>query len=470
MNFVSAENNTTIDDNSIKDNNIGTAGSNNQINNNSFNELNNMINGDLNKTEVILDKDYVYQYDYDVNFTEGIFINRSLTIDGQGHTIDAKFKSRIFLINSSKVILKNIIFINGAGMSSGALHFDNNSVGYIINSTFINNLAVDGGAIGQYENSTLTIVNSSFIKNKGNNGAAIYCHNSSNTIQNSLFINNIVSGMSNGGAISYVWHSNCSIMNSTFINNSAIMYGGALFFSKYCKGVIVNSTFINNNAETGGAIKFFDGGSNIVNSIFNHNSASKKGGAIYFTKGSKNYINNSSFINNSAEKGGGIFYFDKTKGIVNNSIFIENTAKYGGGIYYLNESSKSIVINSVFIRNYAENTCAMNCQNARNCTIIRINPILTANTITSFYNTAKYLTITLKNHKYSPINNTSISISINNVVKILKTDSKGQINIPTKNLIPNSYNVLISFNGSDKYENKTIKGSVKNLTDSLIFI
>lgn len=66
-----------------------------------------------------------------------ITIAKSLTIKGNGHTIDAQGKSSIFTVNSNGVVLENITFINGKTTESGsAVHF--NGGGSIVNSTFIN--------------------------------------------------------------------------------------------------------------------------------------------------------------------------------------------------------------------------------------------------------------------------------------------------------------------------------------------
>lgn len=244
ISFVSAQDNATIDsDNSEYETQLGD--------NKSFNDLNNEINGDLNKTEIILNDNYLYQKED--NFTEGIIINRSLSIDGQGHVINANKLSRIFLINAKNVELKNIKFMNGNAdlQTGGAIHFDYNADGRIINSMFLYNKAMNGGAIGEYENSMVTIINSTFIKNEAIYGGTIFCHNSSNAILDSVFINNSTDRGATGfgGVIYYSWYSNSSILNSTFINNYATKDGGCILFSFDCNGTIINSTFINNKAK-----------------------------------------------------------------------------------------------------------------------------------------------------------------------------------------------------------------------------
>ena len=77
-----SQNNRTDDSNNettIKFSNTGT-----------FSDLNNLIENSSDNSEITLKKDYTYYNTVDSNFSSGIHIKKSLTIDGQGHVIDAK--------------------------------------------------------------------------------------------------------------------------------------------------------------------------------------------------------------------------------------------------------------------------------------------------------------------------------------------------------------------------------------------
>ena len=111
MSFASA-NNITDDDSYNSDYNESNVVDSPS---NSFTDLNKLINNDLNKSEIILEDDFVYQDDCDENFTNGIFINKSIVINGNGHIIDAQNKSMIFNIKGDNVVIKNITFINANG-------------------------------------------------------------------------------------------------------------------------------------------------------------------------------------------------------------------------------------------------------------------------------------------------------------------------------------------------------------------
>ena len=68
-------------------------------------------------TGVVLPNDYMYENEFTV---DGILINKSLTIDGNGFTIDANNSARIFNIAGATVTLQNIKFINGQINGFGA--------------------------------------------------------------------------------------------------------------------------------------------------------------------------------------------------------------------------------------------------------------------------------------------------------------------------------------------------------------
>ena len=111
-----------------------------------FTELQNKIDAAAEGSTITLDKDYKYNSGFSV---KGIEINKDLTINGKGHTLDGLSKARIFDVSSKNVILNNINFVNGNA---------NNK---------------DGGAISAYS-SNFTVNSCKFINNKANNGGAIF--------------------------------------------------------------------------------------------------------------------------------------------------------------------------------------------------------------------------------------------------------------------------------------------------------
>ena len=185
--------------------------------------------------------------------TEGISISKQITIDGQGHTIDAQGKSRIFQVSGNNVVLKNIIFKNGKTTGHGGAIFCTAGAGSVSGCTFINNSATySGGAI--YWQGTAGVSNCTFIGNSANIHA---------------------------GAI--FWQGTAgSVSNCTFIGNSATYSGGAICCNADV-GSVSGCTFVGNSANrgSGGAIYWQGTGGSVFGSTFIGNSASIHGGAIY---------------------------------------------------------------------------------------------------------------------------------------------------------------------------------------------
>lgn len=313
----------------------------------SFTELNNVIN-DEEVWSIYLDSDYAYDSSKDYNLVNGISISRSITIYGNGHTIDGKNMARIFNVNNY-VNFNNINFVNARADFGAALLGSNYAVN---NCNFTNNYAsASGGAIqGGSATSCIFTSNSAeklggaiyqgsaykctFINNFANEGGAIY---DVYTTQ-STFISN--SADKQGGAMVGSSADKC-----TFIENFAKGYGGAVF-----KSYVVNCEFYNNSATHAGAI---GGDSNsALNCIFIGNSASDDGGAVYgYT------VYDSVFKENHAPRGGAMH-----TGSVNNCIFENNYAIEVGGALM-----ETYAVNSNFTDNTANKGGAMFQNSAKNC-------------------------------------------------------------------------------------------------------
>ena len=82
-------------------------------------ELSELISNSSSGSIISLEKDY----EYSNSSSEGITIDKRLTIEGNGHSIDAKSSSRIFTI-SGTVTLKNLILKNGQHEDHGAIVAD----------------------------------------------------------------------------------------------------------------------------------------------------------------------------------------------------------------------------------------------------------------------------------------------------------------------------------------------------------
>ena len=266
-------------------------------------ELNTLINSTENDT-IILNDDY---YCIDKELENGIIINKSVTIDGQGHKIDANGLMRIFQVtNSANVTFKNIIFTNGhtpiSNNENGSAVWNNGAKNVTaINCTFDHNYAYYGGAIYN-----VSAVNCSFVNNTAEEGGGAMRYGSA---VNCTFVNN--TAKLKGGAICDGSAANCSLVNNTS------MLGGAMYESS-----AVNCTFVNNTAEFGGAMNRGPA----VNCSFINNTVEYKGFESN-AKGEAMYdgtVTNCSFINNN------VYYTHIQFYIINKNLYLGNTALFYG--------------------------------------------------------------------------------------------------------------------------------------------
>ena len=267
--------------------------------------------------------------DYNGAKNKVVLLNKNLTIDGQGHTIDCLGDDcSAFYSDAGTITLKNLKIINGHNddnYKGGAIYIGDSAKYTIINCTFNNNWADDyGGAIYNGVN-PLTIINCSFNNNKADDeyGGAVYTKGST-YVSGSSFTDNYANNY--GGAI---YSKNLNIINCTFLSNKADDYGGAI--CAYGNTSISDSSFIDNYANKQGGAIHSSGFLNITNSTFRSNKADYTfggdGGAIY-TNGSTS-ISGSSFIENSVLGQGGAIYSKHDLDIVNCS-FTSNKAHTDG--------------------------------------------------------------------------------------------------------------------------------------------
>lgn len=207
---------------------------------------------DANENDVIDLENGVKLNEVNINeettYKNGIVIDKSITIDGHGFTINATDangnKVRIFNIANADVTLKNMILTSGSVASPGgaAIYINGGSL-TLINVTLIDNkvTALTGAALSA-NNAQVTVINSSFINNTLTKtdysalggGAAIYLNGGSLNVDNSLFEGNVYNGYSyssssvgGGGGAIYTTTATTNILNSRFIRNSAIRTGGS---------------------------------------------------------------------------------------------------------------------------------------------------------------------------------------------------------------------------------------------------
>jgi len=254
-----------------------------------FADLNMTINGNSNST-IYLSNNYKYN-DSDSDFKDGVYINRDLTIYGNGVTIDGDLVARIFKVaDNVSVGFHNITFFHGkadddmggaiyhgnaynctfahnvAGRYAGAIYQGN-----AYNCTFISDSADGAGAIYQGN-----AYNCNFTDNQAKDGGAILGGDAYNCTFSDNFASNAGGAIKNGNAYNCIFTSNHandggamyegSAYNCTFTGNNVGHDGGAMF-----EGSAYNCTFIENHADhsRGGALFM----ANAFNCTFRGNNA-----------------------------------------------------------------------------------------------------------------------------------------------------------------------------------------------------
>ena len=334
----------------------------------SFKALKKLIDAAQDNDVIDLQHDYEYVIGYD-DITAGIdIVQKNLTINGNGYTIDAKGQTRIFNVGSSdsglqgsNLTIKNATFANGKMSADGGAISWYGDDGNLANCTFINNTVASyfGGALN-IQSKNMKVFNVTFTENKASRGGAIYVYSDNVTINQSTFTKNGYG--SNGGAIYWAKCDKGTIMDSTFIDNHANQGGALETYTNAGDITIINSTFTNNRVTStgkGGAIYLGNTNNrNIINSTFKDNYASNAGGALYWytmNQGYNGIMYNSTFINNTSPSGGAIYIFSGILDI-DESDFINNTAlgtssANGGAIYSMGDTLN--INNTDFIGNAA---------------------------------------------------------------------------------------------------------------------
>lgn len=260
-----------------------------------------------------------------------IIINKDITIEGSKNTtLDANNKSKILIINSGNVVLKNINFINAYSKTNGGAITSNGQL-TLINCNFINNSVNPeeeynefgeewyslgkGGAI--YVENDLSVINSTFI----NNSAHVWTY-----WRQMDYVERVDHG--EGGAIMSL--GKLCIINSIFESNSIRVYNNiSVVDSSFnnCHHDVLSGhdidinkcNFTNCSTVIGSAYNII-----INNSIFSNNKCGNvdNNGEAIIGIGGIAKIFNSTFINNSV-RNNAILVLDNYQ--LKDCIFINNS-------------------------------------------------------------------------------------------------------------------------------------------------
>ena len=406
-----------------------------------FTDLNELINGNSDDT-ITLDKNYTYNPDIDSDFKNGVKIYRTVTIIGNGYTIDGAGQARILDLQQGKTTLKNITFKNGSQsffFGGGAIRCV--ALVEITNCTFINNHAPSGGAV-QLQGWDNVISDCVFIGNTADRGAAIELSAAAyNTITGCVFYDNdIFASQADGceinnniffnSTIAFDWTRNYNIDNNWFGNN-ATNYDEMPVHEDYT----INSWLFLNATADPDTISIIDT-SDIIFKLYVYNPNS----------------------GDVSEYDSGLLYPVNLNVTAINGTINKNTVKLGEPIIF-----EPFALGSGSVTASIENATYMSI-----ITVNKIQTEITGNAITATYNVNKDLVITLKDSDGNPVSGVNVTVDLNGA-KTYTTDSNGQVKVSSKGLAPKAYTAKITFNGNTNYAKSTkdIKVTVKKATPKL---
>ena len=340
----------------------------------SFTQLDDEIqNTPVNKS-IKLHNNYTYSSGERVG-TDGIVINKDITIDGDGHAIDGDNLASIFQItDNANVVLKNIVFCNARGNNGSAISLSSSENVEIINCQFINNSALNGGAIYVASadtssiSSNFNIVGSTFINNRAINGGAVYVSGTLEYISSSIFKHNFA--INDGGSI--YSDSGGRIDGNIFEHETAGHDGGAIYLNSIIDSSLVDPSILedlglfNNrmaycSAGNDGGAGFFNATHGAIRNLtVNSNVANRNGGAIVWLCSNSSIVDTTVFNNTATYgDGGGIYlYPPKLSSVYDAAIimmysnFTYNTAGNSGGALYCG-GLFSVILNSTFAHDKA---------------------------------------------------------------------------------------------------------------------
>ena len=314
------------------------------VNDKTFSELDTDIKNSPDTFEVQDD----YAFDNATDNPRGVLIARNnFTINGNGHTIDAKNRSAIFTITAN-VTINNLVLKNANSLGGSVFNIGPGSILTTNNLTLIDNSAELGVVLvyGGLISSADKILNST----SGNYGVIIIMESGAARFTDAFMMS---SRPLQQGFIFSLGNSYIEIANSTFANTTS-RYNAAVHGSKFTR--IRNSRFVNLHANlTAGAITVKNLEYCLIDNCTFINVTSEKNAGAVFADGHTDYnltINNSRFIDCHSQFGGAILQLGGML-IVENTNFTDNSAFFDGGAIYT--SHAHVVLNlSKFTGNILE--------------------------------------------------------------------------------------------------------------------
>lgn len=412
--------------------------------------------------------------DHDTIILEGIYegsgkeivIDKPITIRGSdgGAKLNAYSKSRIFNIQSSDVILENLVFINGYDYDEGGAIYNQANNVKINRCNFTSNNVNMYGAGLLSDGDNVSITNCIFTKNTAQyTGGAFQVNGNNNYAENCIFRSN--TGGHVGGSVAWVGDNgiltNCLFENSGSNLKTASQYGGAVAWMGV-NGTLTHSSFYQNNAKKSGAAIYWRGENGFVNYCIFVNNTSSNDNAYY---GNPNYANcNYWGLNINGEED-----------------FIQNKCMYFNDSFKTPQNWVNIIYGEDMIRfvlNNGENVASSlpdfqlnSIITLHNNKYVFIKPTkIIASNVNVYFDNVKTVKFTLKDVNNVNLVSKKLQVLLNGNRYDVVTDKNGVAKINIKLKKPGVYTLKLIFSGDDYYKSvsKSIKVTVKKQKPKLI--
>ncbi|MDO5832468.1 MAG: Ig-like domain-containing protein, partial [Methanobrevibacter sp.] len=451
-----------------------------------------------------------------------IKIDKSLTIEGNGATLDAKGLSKIFEITGKGVAINNINFKNGHSASAGAIDWwGGGSNGLLTNCNFINCTAnFNAGAVYFCDNS-LTMYNCKFYDNSAFKGGAVYVSGDNCIVESCEFYSNLIN-INPGSSILAAGAAICCEGENIVIDNCIFAYNDVNGEISY------NYNYLDDFEDKYGmGIRIMDNNNNlsnilISNSIFNNALTfylfySNNPDNTYINNYSSNILSNNRYylaydtcsFNNESYGGIGIsenysdvkftktsisvpnMTYEKGKSVniaasiktdngaevtqgkvlfsVNGKYYISNVENGKASITLILDDSKNVInCFAIYIPGFSTETFYGKSMTNFNV-MMKSTTELIASKVTATYGVSKNLVVTLKDGNGNILKSKKVTINVGTISKTLTTNDKGQVSVNIASLVPKTYTAAISFAGDDNYikSSTTANVIVKKATPKL---
>jgi len=531
--FASNINETEFDDNpedgiddTVNDN-VTSVEEESSVSSGTFSDLANEI--DSSSGELNLNKNYAYSDD-DESYKDGIVIDKSIVINGNGFKIDAKNQARHFILssfdstNEYNILIKNVTFING-----NAYELENNNGGAIYceedcldcrieNCKFVNNSAQYSGAIYS-EGNQFSLFGCEFINNSakyGHAASAVTLNGEMCSIDNCVFINNtpnrIISfGPEGGMKGNYFYPFYGDVYSTVYGDGRDLVFVKkdctiecrdiAIYYSNYSGTVTLKD--LDGIPLENRNVSFFKGGNydeqyysitdengvaslplELFESVGNFTVAVRYDGDLNYEKSEVKFnlvIKPLETLIDCSDVS--LKYLDDNVSVVVHDVegaplsnmkvvfLVKGNSDYSvtdeNGVARIPSGLVDAAGNYTVVVKYGGDSIYGNCESQFNLEIKPLSTNIILYAQSAVYNEGKYLKVTLKDENGNLVNDKKVSVNIKGKTPL--TTKNGVVKFSLNGLKPQKYAVKVTFAGDNNYikSTKNVKVTINKATPKI---